>query len=425
MQCGVIMGKQKRKWHSKFIEYMQKIVRHPVYAGMPVPYKANGDIQWICAGKSPLGKQREMWWDKKREELGIKKAPGWKAVVARKIHPFGQKPCQICGRELKLAYVYPNKTYPGAPDPFTEITNHSCPAYNATGQCSHLGPGAMSDCPDRFDGFHTYNRCCRSKEDTGRHADNLSRYGEDRRAYEFWADGDWKAASWLEMVFRKAGISPDHIGPLSLGFCHRPKFRPMTTRDNTAKGNRLTLQDISDLITDEKNGTQVVSWHSRFIWDKVKSKIRTPAQAKYLSSIMRKNLHFVLNFLAQIKSNGSVYEKFLIDNFLHPNYALYQHEFVGFDAKTGTYSKIITKSADRTEQKRNADRYIRKSLEALDKYIGKKNRNVEFALDEVESIWFYKALTAIKSNDSKKALISIETALCHRAERLTSDFIHV
>lgn len=32
-----------------------------------------------------------------------------------------------------------------------------------------LGPGAMSNFPDRYDGFHTYNRCCRKKEDKGLH----------------------------------------------------------------------------------------------------------------------------------------------------------------------------------------------------------------------------------------------------------------
>ena len=31
-----------------------------------------------------------------------------------------------------------------------------------------LSPGAMSNPPDRLDGFHTYNLCCRSKQDTGR-----------------------------------------------------------------------------------------------------------------------------------------------------------------------------------------------------------------------------------------------------------------
>ena len=42
-----------------------------------------------------------------------------------------------------------------------------------------LGPGAMSNFPDRFDGFHSYNRCCRSTEDTGRSVENLKSYTKD------------------------------------------------------------------------------------------------------------------------------------------------------------------------------------------------------------------------------------------------------
>src|SRR5690606_11799863 len=36
-----------------------------------------------------------------------------------------------------------------------------------------LSPGAMSNAPDRLDGFHTYNLCCRQSQDTGRIAANL------------------------------------------------------------------------------------------------------------------------------------------------------------------------------------------------------------------------------------------------------------
>ncbi|MBU4311202.1 MAG: hypothetical protein KJ706_00570 [Candidatus Omnitrophica bacterium] len=417
------MGKQTRKWHSKFIEYMQKIVRHPTYKGMPEPYKDDGEIRWICTGKSPLGQARERWWNAKRKTLNIKKEPGWKALVARHIHPFGKKPCQICGRELELDYVYPNKTYPGNPEPYKEIRNHSCPAYDATKQCSHLGPGAMSDCPDRLDGFHTYNRCCRSKEDTGRHASNLSRYGEDRRAYEFWADGDWKAASWLMKVFASHGVSADHIGPLSLGFCHRPKFHPMTRHGNSAKGNRLTLSDIADLIADEHKREQVVSWHSRFVWDLLKRKVTTPEQAKRLSSLMRKNMHFVLGALAYIKSTGGrACTNFLVNAFLHPKYALFQYEFVEFDKRTGTYDKMLTTPADRTEHTRNAERYTRKSLESLDEYSEKANRNQELIFDGEELSLLNQAIVSAKRGETVKARHLIEAVLKHRGENLAVMF---
>lgn len=292
------MAREKRKWSSEFSAYMEKIVSHPTYSGMPEPRKKDGSIQWICAGKSPLGHAREAWWDVQRKQKGIAKAPGWKAATARAIHPFGRKPCQICGTVLSLDYVYPNKNYPGKAAPLDEIHDHSCPAYGAERRCSHLGPGAMSNCPDRFDGFHSYNRCCRSKEDTGRHADNLERYGEDRRAYEFWSDGDWKAANWLQKVFQSHSISADHIGPISLGFCHRPKFHPMTTRQNSSKGNRLTHRDVLSLIADEQRGESVISEHSKNIWNRFKERINNDQQAKELSRLMRKNMHLVLTLFS-------------------------------------------------------------------------------------------------------------------------------
>ena len=81
-----------------------------------------------------------------------------------------------------------------------------------------LGPGAMSNFPDRFDGFHSYNRCCRKREDTGRWDSNMSSYSKDRRAYEFWSDGNIHAANQFMHSYFFKGTSADHIGPISLGF---------------------------------------------------------------------------------------------------------------------------------------------------------------------------------------------------------------
>ena len=197
---------------------------------------------------------------------------------------------------MSLNYIYPNKR-------------------------GGFSPGAMSNAPDRFEGYHTYNLCCRSVQDTGRHKDNLNRYGEDRRAYENWADGDWKAASWLMKVFNKHKVSPDHIGPISLGFSHNPQFNPLTPAKNSAKNNRMTFADIKKLIELEKNGAIVTSWHSKYIWDILKNKIKTDADALKLSKIMRRNMHQILLILSEISKQG--YSKFLVTNFLHPEYAFY------------------------------------------------------------------------------------------------------
>jgi len=344
------VARQKRTWHPKFVEYMKFIVAHPNYAGMPHPYKADGSIRWVVSANSDLGRQRMVWWDKKRESLGIPKEKGCWAKVARAIHPTGKKSCQICGKEMSLDYVYPNKR-------------------------GSLSPGAMSDVPDRFDGYHTYNICCRSKEDTGRHKENLMRYGQDRRAYENWAEGDWKAADWLMQVFRKHKISPDHIGPLSLGFSHRPKFKVTSVKENIDKRNVMSYQDIQSLLADEQKGESVISWHSKFLWDKTKNLVKNDADAMALSKVMRKNLHHALIILSDIKSNS--FAQFLVKNFLHPEHAFYSIEFANFDPKTGEYEKMIKNRGNIKQYRNNAARYIRISLESLDEYQGKENRRVK------------------------------------------------
>ena len=232
----------------------------------------------------------------------------------------------------------------------------------------------MSNCPDRLDGFHSYNLCCRSKEDSGRHSSNLSKYGEDRRAYENWADGDWKAASWLMKIFNKHKVSADHIGPISLGFAHRPVFQPMSKAENSSKGNRMTFNDFNRLLRDEDNGEQVVSWHTLPIWNRLKKYMRNEDDVSELCKYMRKNMHYVLTVLAQLHSDGL--EK-LLESFLNPEYAYYSIKFEGFNSTTGTYDKMIKTKGDKTQYSRNAKRYMRIAFEQLNEYKSKKNRRTK------------------------------------------------
>src|SRR3989344_1701512 len=125
----------KRDWHPNFKKYLKFITEHKNYAGIPFLYKKDGSIRWGGTGNGEAGQ------------------------AGRAIHPTREKPCQICGNVMSLDCICPNKR-------------------------NSLSAGAMSNAPDRLDGYHTYNLCCRSKQDTGRHKSNLARYGEDRRAYE-------------------------------------------------------------------------------------------------------------------------------------------------------------------------------------------------------------------------------------------------
>lgn len=374
---------------------MDFIVKHPNYAGMPEVYKGDGSIRWVTSGKSEIGRNRFAWWNNKRKELKIKKDGPWISKVARAIHPTGKKPCQICGKEMSLDYVYPNKR-------------------------GGLSPGAMSNAPDRFEGYHTYNLCCRSTQDTGRHKENLSRYGEDRRAYENWADGDWKAASWLMKVFNKYKVSPDHIGPISLGFSHNPQFNPLTPAKNSAKNNRMTFAYVKLLLTLEEKGANVVSWHSKYIWDILKNKIRNNSDALKLSKIMRQNLHQVLLLLAEISKQG--YNNFLITNFLHPEYAFYSITFRGFDPKTGLYKEMIKTAGSKKQYTNNAKRYIRISLESLKAYQKVKNRNTPICKLESVQDFLNKTISLLKNNKTVAAKKSLYKACSALAVELAKKF---
>lgn len=426
------MPRQKRNWHPEFEKYMDFIVNHPNYEGMPHPHKGDGSIRWVVTGNSSVGRERREWWDKRREELSIPKDRGWLARTAEAVHPTGKKVCQICGKEMSIHYVYPRKRYlsklngiEGVEAKFTifdeigEIVEKITDELGETGyyhirrifkipsrilrnagdytrfiieECkTKLSPGVMSDAPDRLDGYHTYNRCCRKEQDTGRHDENLERYIEDRRAYEHWADGDWKAASWLmkgeEGICPRCGkkviLTADHIGPISLGFRHRPKFQPLCRACNSAKNNRMMLSDIEQLISDEKSGEEVICWHSKAIWDLLKNRAKDDRDAREISSLMRTNHHHVMEILYIISANG--YKDFLL-NFLHPEYAYYSIEFRSLDRKTFQYERIVKKKGTMKQYENNAARYVRIAFESLNEYHSKTmdNRRVRQIMNKEE-----------------------------------------
>ena len=416
-----------KAYHPVFLKYQAFIVADPAYKGMPSPRNIDGAIVWIAAKKSSLGALRQKWWEAERAKLIRNKrvSPDAKiSDVARAIHPTGIKPCQICGTQLSLQYIYLGrhvlnrieklslrvelseldsvenlfdkvaKKYPGTElsilsglfeIPPGVVTNRSaCIQFIEKERTTLLSPGAMSNPPDRFDGFHSYNRCCRQTEDKGRSTENMGRYGEDRRAYENWSDGDWKAASWLMREFSKHGVSADHIGPISLGFAHRPTFAPMTRAENSAKNNRMTYADIRRLVSEEHAGQTVISWHSKAIWDALKELPKNDEHAKFVSALMRTNMHHVLYLLAAIKEAG--HEAFL-KSLLNLEHAYYSIKIVGFTPSDGSYVRIVKTQGAKEQYSNNAVRYVRKAFSSLDEYLEKENRR-QYNLndDEIDSI---------------------------------------
>ncbi len=435
--CGPTTGtsEQQRKRKSKqlarskalqvskeFEEYQKLIVNHPNFVGLPNMLGKDGEITWVKVGD----KAREKWWDDQKIQLSLPD----RASVARQIHPRelgGLKPCQTCGRKMSIHSIYPNanatkalaqlfprlkiahfkqdifeiceavsETY------FTYELNKVAKVFGITvsNPATHdlaeeiiknskkLSPGVMSNAPDRLDGFHTYNACCRGTADTGRHKDNMVRYGTDRRAFENWADGNWSAANRLMGEFKKTKsdvvcpgcgekrqMTADHIGPISLGFSHRMEFQPLCKKCNSSKNNRFTMADVRKLLSSESSGIQVISWHSRFIWDKLKPAITDDDKAKVAADLMRRNLHHVLVMLAAIAEAG--YATFL-ERYLNPRHASFDYVFTDFDPKTGKF-KVTEKVVDSANSRSKAKRYLRISFESLEAYKDKKNRK--------KSIW--------------------------------------
>ncbi len=322
-------GSKGEVWHPNFIQYMEFIANHEVYAGMPDAFTESGKIQWEAPSNRTSGKykdthhKRREWWRRKAVSIGVSlNSAKWISRTARLIHPTLKKPCKRCGKVMELRYVYPsnsllqrlrklgyadenfpiepferitdlvtrlvevfgdsvfcdlpqllNTSFISLPDlqPNLEIWLNWIEKEYVPQQPSILSPGAMSNAPDRFDGFHSFNQCCRGKADKGRSKSNLKSYTTDRRVFEYWTEGDWIAADRLmgkiranfgnEFCFNghPGPCSADHIGPLSLGFTHRPEFQLLCKSCNSAKNNRMTLREVVHLRETQETGEAVIS----------------------------------------------------------------------------------------------------------------------------------------------------------------------
>ena len=246
-----------------------------------------------------------------------------------------------------------------------------------------LSPGAMSNAPDRLDGFHTYNLCCRSSQDTGRNPDNLRTYSDDRRAFEYWCEGDWAAANYVmnQKVYGECArcswednLTADHIGPISLGFQHRPTFLALCRSCNSAKNNRMSYSDITLLLADEHCGENVVSWHAKAIWNLYKNRVKTDEDALNLSKLMRVNQHHYMYVLWKIFQGG--YVDFL-KQLLPLDYADNTYEIDGFSGTDFSCEKLVVKDRHDTYSASKKERSERIAFDALREYNQKHNRNVQ------------------------------------------------
>lgn len=419
------MAREERQWHPNFLKYMEMIVNHPNYKGLRIDKKADGTYSWIATAQSEVGRERIAWCQRKAVELGFPIQPGVYADVMLAIHPTKWKVCQTCGREMSLYYHYPNANFVKALNKtfgtsFTDcdhisdiwqvlkengVREQTIAQFLITkgdlslnprvaskdeviaalefacrkGNKKCLGPGAMSNFPDRYDGFHTYNRCCRSQQDKGRSKENLKSYTKDRRAYEYWSDGNIHAANQFMGSSFFDGTSADHIGPISLGFVHDPRYlQPMSSSDNSSKRDRLQYDDIETIIaTEQRTGVYPMSWYSRMIWEYIRANYAMHPEkvaGVYRDALKQNmaNFMYVLWFvLDRCPENG---EMFLIKAFLQKNFKYFNNSYT-FNELGEIVSTTPRHFTDRNQYE--IERYCRVAIEAVYDYNDKDNRNLD------------------------------------------------
>lgn len=436
-----------------FLQYEEEIVSNPAYSGMPDLRHDDGSIQWEAPSNRGAGKfqfshdKRYKWWMEKAAEIGISTEDDkWISKVAKRIHPTKQRPCKVCGRVMDIRYCYLSANFMKrvAKLPFydgsiemnelthiidfvsTFIDTFGDDGYKALPkllQCSQvkiiptlandlkiwttwieneyipkepsmLGPGAMANPPDRLDGFHTYNRCCRPSADKGRSKENLASYSTDRRAFENWSDGNWITANKLMGYISSNATmkqqhcantgnglkhprpcSADHIGPISLGFCHRAEFQLLCTPCNSSKNNRMYYSDVQHLLNVEKEGIDVTTWYATPVWNICKNKVNDKESALKLSRIMRDNRNVAMNLLYTFMERN---EYMFLLSLLNLGYADFDYEII--EDSVDIKNHIVTVDFS---QKPSLLRYItikkirkiRVAFSALYEYAQKENRN--------------------------------------------------
>lgn len=437
-------GRKGQEWHPAFIEYMKFIANHEAYKGMPDAFAEGNKIQWEAPSNRKSGKykdthhKRREWWRKKANSVGIDaNSSHWISRTAKLIHPTKEKPCKLCGRFMDIRYVYPsepllkpikNLSYIDDTFPINFLENIQSLVtrlFNDFGERvfsdlkdilktksiaipqlkpnlqdwinwleegyiplepSKLSPGAMSNAPDRFDGFHSFNRCCRHKADTGRHKSNLQSYTTDRRVFEYWTEGDWIAADRLMGQVRAifsdkpclnghpGPCSADHIGPISLGFTHRQEFQLLCKSCNSAKNNRMKLRDVAHLRQVEANGEKVISWHSKALWDARKEDVVDDETALRLSKLLRDNRHTLMSILQKIAKAG--YYTFLA-TFINLKEAENEVSFINLriDNSLTVFDNISRNERQNKYVKEQKARRFRVAFQSLQEYFTKETRN--------------------------------------------------
>ena len=451
-------GRGVHQMNTNFIDYMHMIADHPHYSGLPGSINPNtGRVRWQTSNSPKTGlyefyEERFQWWVDKADELGLPgegKSDDRFVIAARLINPTQMRPCLFCGIEFNVGYLYLNKNLAnrfrkafgdddfvkGQPiDEAMSLANFLSPStvedfilnlfperkaafqeFGVTARAfdktvhirsNWLTPGFMGNCPYRMDGLHDYANPCghRSSKDTGRHDANMRTYNHDRRAFEWWAGGDWNLA---DALYNSAGpgaceicqnevpkVSPDHVGPLACGFKHTPYFAPLCRSCNSSKNRFMTHDDIKKLIEIESSTEEsMASFHIQPYWDREKYKVSNDREAHDLSNRLRTVEDYYLRCLHRLLEAG--FARHLVGIVDH-KHAFWSIEFEGLDSSSLTfdsYEKIPNHSAGRRSL---AARSVRIGFDSLVEYVQKdvdvrrltarSTSSITTRLDEIEQL---------------------------------------
>ena len=436
-------GRGKFEAHENYIKYMEETVRSKAYEGMPNAISEDGRVNWqVSSGKTTsfydYYPKRFEWWVKKADELGLLgkgNSHSRFSIAARLIHPTGRRPCRLCGKYLYVGYMYVNDRLANKLNKIVgyelfqknqEITEVCKTLLKRLGKdeylrimkglfkkrcqerdaelladksaisafflgtdyirSAYLSPGFMANPPDRLDGFHDYGLCCRKEKDPGRSDENLRSYQHDRRAFKWWAEGDWNVT---DSLYNSAGpgecdicsikvdrISPDHVGPLSCGFKQIPFLIPLCRPCNASRNRRMRTIDIQRLIQYEQDKKiSVASWQVRRYWDLTKKAISTDREAKRMSNFMRSIQDYYLRVLHRFWERRNAH---FISYFLSPFYAHYDIYFEGLDPSTLRYQSFHRKHKKTKLRKSLAARSVRIAYEELKIYCSKPLKSRKF-----------------------------------------------
>ena len=449
------MAREKKDYSKEFLEYQEYIVRNENYKGIPFKRKPDGSIVWLAPKQTEIGRERIEWARQIASIIGIDTTEdGWMAKVMYAIHPTKMKPCQTCGKILSLNYIYASKSLIKAiykefnyiddcyditettdinqiihilldsgyeldcikeflikkfklnqlnPNSRIEEIVDECIKKCKYGTCKYLGPGAMSNFPDRLCGFHSYNRCCRKKEDKGRHKENMDSYNKDRRAYEYWSDGNIPLANkYMKSKYFK-GETADHIGPISLGFKHESIFMQKATfSENSAKRDRISETDIKKLIKLEgKYNISSMSWYGERIWEFIKHNYKN-LDMEDVRNALKQNVHSYMKILYVIKNNTGI--DFLCDALIKHKEKYFDYDYK-FDENG--YPVYIEEKVKTDLYDKEIARLYRVSLASIDEYNNKENRNLNMNLSYDQEEMLRATIAIIKTGNYQRALNSL------------------